>query len=560
MRLHRLGLLFSLATSVALVACGDDSSTGGSGGTGGGPGGSGGAGGGSGGSGAGGGAPLAWEPCEVFEEYPPLKDTATQPGECTTVSMPLDWDAPEGATLEVFVKRVRSSVTPPTRQVWLLNGGPGAASKEFDPVLLRWANAIPGLEVYTTDFRGAGLSTPLPCDDFQIAPGSVDGCAAKVATEIGDLNAFTTTQAARDVIELVERTRGDAPVALYGLSFGTFWAHRVLQLEPDLFAGAVLDSIAPPEADFSLYSPNADRVAQDFFARCALDTTCSSKLGADPWAQVEAFFALPANSACPGSGLSQGEWKGFLAQAIRKVQTRPLVPALVYRMLRCAPEDEDAIAHLLDYVGSLPADPAGAFHVPLYAHIVLSELWDLTPLSVAEYAASDQSLQIAPGNTDYLPALWEEWPRTPEDGFANQTAAPNSPVLLLQGGLDPQTSKFAADPFASAMEAQGHSYVVFPDAPHAVIGQTPISGDPTAQCADLLVRAFIADPSVTSHSCQAELAPIDFGDNVELAAEALGTGSIWENVPVPAGLTAPSSTRRALRQALAKLAGHNLAR
>jgi pimeloyl-ACP methyl ester carboxylesterase len=273
---------------------------------------------------------------------------------------------------------------------------------------------------------------------------------------------------------------------------------------------------------------------------------------------VEAFFALPASSACPGAGVSQAEWKRFLAQAIRKVQTRPLVPALIYRLLRCAPEDEAAIGHLLDYVGSFPAEPDSAFHVPLYAHIVLSELWDLTPLSVAEYAASDQSLLIAPGNTDYFQALWEEWPRTPEDALANQTASPTTPVLLLQGGLDPQTSKLAADPFASALEAQGHSYVVFPDAPHAVIGQTPIAGNPTEQCADLLVRAFIADPSVTSHSCQAELAPLDFGDNVELAAEALGTGSIWENVPVPAGLTERSASRRDIRRALLQLAAHGL--
>lgn len=557
MKLSRLGLVAPLLSSLALVACGEDapSAEPGAGGSaaqsGSGASVVGSAGGG--GSGGAAGATLAWEPCPVFEEYPPLEDTATQAGECAKVEAPLFRDVPDGPTLELFVKRVRSTVEPATRQVWLLNGGPGAASEELDPILLRWAEAVPGLEVYTTDFRGVGASTPLPCSDAQIAPGQLQHCVASVEREIGDLDAFTTTQAAHDVFDLVERTRGDAPVMLYGLSFGTFWAHRVLQLAPDLFAGAVLDSIASPEADFSTYSPDADRVAQDFFARCALDATCAAKLGADPWTQVEAFFALPPSSACPGAGLDQPTWKSLLARAIRKVQTRPLVPALVYRLLRCAPEDQAAVGHLLDFMGQIPPEPDSAFHVPLYAHIVLSELWDTSPLTAAEYAAIDQSLSIAPGGTDAFQALWSQWPRTPEDDLANAIATTRTPLLLLQGGLDPQTALFRAHPFASALEAQGHAYVLFPDAPHALIAQTPIAGESSDQCADLLVRAFLADPSVTTHACQANAQPIDFGDNAALAAMVLGTGSIWENVPVPADAADADPRPRDLARALQEL-------
>jgi hypothetical protein len=116
--------------------------------------------------------------------------------------------------------------------------------------------------------------------------------------------------------------------------------------------------------------------------------------------------------------------------------------------------------------------------------------------------------------------------------LASGVAQAMTPILMLQGGLDPQTTKKRVDPFASALERQGHVYAVFPDAAHAVITQTPMVGS-DEQCGDLLARALIADPRVTSHPCQQQLAPLDLGDHPELAAELFGTGSIWENTPVP---------------------------
>jgi pimeloyl-ACP methyl ester carboxylesterase len=531
---HRV-LVASLLSSV-FVACGDDGPSG-EGGSGGDPGGGGGSG------GAGGeGESIVWQPCDVLEEYPPLEETLARPGECATVRVPMDWEVLDGPTLEVFVKRVRSTTEPPTRRAWLLNGGPGAASEELDPLLLHWADAVPGLEVYTTDFRGAGRSTPLPCSNSMLTPSLASNCAENVEQEIGDLDAFTTTAAAHDVLHLVNLAGTELPVTLFGLSFGTFWAHRVLQLEPGLFAGAVFDSIAPPEADFSVYSPGAAEVAEDFFGRCAMDSTCSSKLGPDPWAEVTAFFALTPSEACPGAGLSQAEWNDLFARAIRKVETRPLVPALLYRMRRCSPEDEAAVGNLLAFLGSLPVEPDSAFHEPLYVHIALSELWDTTPLLADEYAAIDEQLLIAPKSTAFFQELWDAWPRTPEDPLAIGIAQATTPILMLQGGLDPQTPKKRTDPFAAALVEQGHVYAVFPDAPHVVISQTPVLGG-AEQCGDLLVRGFLADPTLTSHPCQQEQPPLDFGDHPELAAEVFGTGSIWENVPVSPEPVPPPRSR-----------------
>src|SRR5262245_43325973 len=81
--------------------------------------GAGGVGGGAGSGGAPGIGPLVWEPCSLFDG-----DGRGPPAECATAKVPVRWDAPEGATIDSFVKRVRASA-PRRGQLWLLSGGPG---------------------------------------------------------------------------------------------------------------------------------------------------------------------------------------------------------------------------------------------------------------------------------------------------------------------------------------------------------------------------------------------------------------------------------------------------
>jgi len=539
------------ASLVLLVGCGDDSAVGGAlpGG-----GGSGAAGGGT--DGGGGAAPAAieWQACEAFREFPPTETSETAAAECATIQVPLDWSEPAGPTIEIFVKRVPAVEQPATRQLWMLNGGPGAASVELDPYLLEWTSGDPQLEVYTTDFRGVGKSTPLPCSDNDIAVGKTQNCAEDVESEIGSLDGFTTTQAARDVAELIRRTRADARVTVYGLSFGTYWAHRLLQVEPELADGVVLDSIVPADVDWADFSPNADAIAHSFFDVCASDGFCAEKLGADPWAQAEAFFALPPASACGASlGVSQADLRAVMTQALRKIMTRPLVPALVYRLLRCSPDDEDALANLFQFLNSLPPEPDGVFALPLYMHIVLSELWPLDPLTIAEYDAIDAALTIAPSSTGLFQALWEEWPVTPRDTFAGEIAVTSTPVLMLQGGLDPQTPDFAAAPLIDALVGQGNTVLEFPLSPHAIVSGSPLASDPLVHCGALAVLAFAVDGRTTAPACLDDLATIDFGDNVDLATQAFDQGSIWEPIAAQsAGSRSPNA--RATRRALLELA------
>lgn len=518
------------ACLLLLTHCGDDTTTGGAGGAGG-TGGEGGAGAAGGDGGGGGVAAIEWTACEAFAAFPPVEGTAKLPAECATVAVPLDWSEPEGPTLDLFVKRVPATNQPAKKHLWLLNGGPGASSQEFDPYLLSWAAANPEVELYTTDFRGVGQSSLLPCTDSQINANQIDACVAAVEGEFGSIDHFTTTEAARDAAELMRRARTDnQDIFVYGVSYGTFWAHRFLQVEPDLAAGVILDSIVPPDVDWTDYSPNSDAIAQHFFELCAEDAFCSGKLGGDPWAAAQAYLDPKAALGCPTSkGLTLRFWKRVLAQALRKVESRPLVPALIYRLTRCAPEDEDAILNMISFLDMIPPEPAGTFAFGLHLQIVLSEFWPEDALSPDAYDDLDASLTIAIGGTGDYARIREEWPVTPHDEYAGATASPMSRVLLLQGGVDPQTADFAAQSFIDTLAGQGNLSLFFPLAPHATVSGTPLASDPTKNCAEEAVLEFVDDPTSGAPACMEDLAEIDFGDNPELAALVFGTGSIWEN-------------------------------
>jgi pimeloyl-ACP methyl ester carboxylesterase len=444
--------------------------------------------------------------------------------------------------LTVRVKRVKATQGPARGQLWLLNGGPGAASGEFEPVMLDLATRDPGLDLYTTDFRGTGDSTRLTCpQDNNLTPDNLDSCLAKIGSFAGDLSPFTTSEGARDVASLVASTREAGQTAVvFGFSYGTFWLHRLLQIYPTLLDGAILDSTATPQADFSTYAVDSSEVAQEFFGRCAADATCAAKLGPDPWAKVQELFAIPDKDFCKAGG-DRATWTTSLARLLQKAAFRPLVPALVYRLLRCSPDDKKAITSLVKKLQVMATEPVKANTPLLYDHVVFSDLWTATPQTAEEYDARDAKLLIALGGTGDQQRLWDVWPRTPHDEFAGQTAQTTIPLLLLQGGLDPQTPRKYVDAFSAAFSAPGQHYVVFPDSPHGVAFQTPKASDPTRTCGMDLVLQFAGSPAAALDlSCQSDLAPIDFSDQPAFAQSLLGQPSIWEaNGPPPAPLPAP---------------------
>ncbi|MCA9624322.1 MAG: alpha/beta fold hydrolase, partial [Myxococcales bacterium] len=438
--------------------------------------------------------------------------------ECATIDVPADWEARRGATLPFFVRRV---LRPNARgQLWLLQGGPGAAGDGWLGALPYFAQIAPDLDVYMPDHRGTGQSARLTCnlDD-------VTTCVADLTRGVGaTLPHFTTTAAARDVGEVIAHVReADEAVFVIGASYGTYWAHRYLQVFPSQASGVVLDSpCAPGTCDYSIFQDAAaNDVGHDLLDACGADTFCASKLGSDPWTRLSALLDDLDVGHCPEIGATRADLREFLFSLALSTYTRAYVPATIYRLERCDPADVTVITHLAMAVGGGGGDD-DSWSDALHFHVVLSELLPSPPPTVAEVEANLAPLFIAPNAAlDYASSA-PIWPVYPRDSHVGAFATTDTPLLILSGTLDPATSPPVAAPLASHFTGAHQHFVSVARAAHGVMFNDA--------CAAGIAAGFFADPTSTPDtSCTTTTSPVDFDGSSQLNQMFLGQSDAYEN-------------------------------
>lgn len=480
---------------------------------------------------------VQWTPCA-------LETGGTEhDAECATVSMPLDWDNPKGSTIDLFVKRQRAA-QPSGRQVWLLAGGPGGPGDEMAAVVPVLTAQDPTIDIYIPDHRGTGLSKILACPHsvpLSDEPDAVpvwSSCIESIKSEWGDgLSEMTITNAARDLGELIARVRlPGEEVHVMGISYGTFWAQRYLQLYPTQPTSVTLDAVGHPQVT-DLYKSDAlfDSIGRKLLQVCAADPFCSGKLGPDPLARVaELYDALDAETCAPlaEAGVHRTEMRRMMAM-MTSGRFRVGIPALVYRGLRCAPGDVSAITALVERVKWHPEDPPLSeygYSDPLYAHIILSEITDpdpptieaLTSVRDAAYASFDESV--------LLRRLRDIWPVYPRDSFADGYPDTSVPVLLLNGTLDPQTDVELASEIATHYTRPHQTYIEVETAGHPVFSTSPMVGDDDRRCGAQMWISFMHDPEApVDTSCLGQLRPIAFEGTAAIAKTLFNAADLWEN-------------------------------
>jgi pimeloyl-ACP methyl ester carboxylesterase len=186
---------------------------------------------------------------------------------CADVEVPLDYDAPEGATLTLGLTRLLAR--DPQRRIGTLfvnPGGPGGPADGF----VTYAGRALGervdrrFDVVGIDPRGTGRSgltrctgdvAPRPGVDFPLTPRQVqrqiaydervrDACAAD-ATRL--VNHAGTADNARDM-ELVRRALREPRISYYGISYGSYLGGTYAALFPQRVRAMVVDGVLDPVA------------------------------------------------------------------------------------------------------------------------------------------------------------------------------------------------------------------------------------------------------------------------------------------------------------------------
>jgi len=490
---------------------------------------------------------LEWGPCP--EGYI---------SECTTLLVPLDWRHVHGATIEVFVSRYPARGEESQGQLWLLDGGPGSSGESFGAALDTVFAPFRDYDIYVLEHRGVGESTRLSCPDqesadspggFEILPEELPDCLAYLDVTWGDgLGQLNITNAARDLAYAIAITRrGREPVFVYGYSYGTLWAQRLLQVAPEIATGVILDSVLPPvEASVFGYDAQTDPVAQDLSRLCAHDDVCGDKLGRDPWQAVLDTKALLDTGHCPELGLSGATFTRVGATMMFNRVLRNHFFPLIYRIERCDDADVAVVQHYLGVFATLlaPSPELGRFSTLLQYNIPFVEIITEPVPSfeeVASYCFTEAGL--CPGFSFWTRQFYDPWPLYEPDHYFRRWFTSRTPILALNGDLDPQTPYTLADAIVPHLRGPGQSYIQVPYSPHgvAINSQVQTEGSPT--CGIQLMQQFIADPRhPPTTECLDDVVPVTFTAVPGEAMFFFGQTDVWEN---------PAAAARPLDHALA---------
>ncbi len=461
-------------------------------------------------------ADLTWERCSLS-----LEDASPSVAECATLTRPLRTGEKGTRTINISVKRYRSTGKP-RGQLWLVNGGPGASGGDFEASIALFLSLAPELELYFFHARGTGESTLLDCPKEQageslqgesIADAEWPACIDSVKSRWGaDLAGFSTTETARDLAELLARTRhAEDKVFVYGVSYGTYLVHRLLQLDTTPLDGVVLDSICPPGGcDFLReFDRGFDAVGKQLFDLCAKDYRCSGELGADPWKSLGDVLTKLDAGHCAELKWDRQTTRQLLGLMTMVSALRGYAPAIVARLSRCQASDITALHALESYLTSL--DMAGnGYSEVLYSHVALSELSTRPFPTVKQVADADRTYRVSLDAADNLLSRAAIWPLSAPDPLAPKYASTDVPLLMLNGDFDPQTPLSFAQEFGRHFAGKYQHFVVVPFSPHTTLTQSDIDSRGNT-CGAELIRDFLGSPlAVPKLTCLGDTLPPDF--------------------------------------------------
>ena len=196
--------------------------------------------------------------------------------QCATVTVPLDYDHPQGKTITVSLKKLPSTSSSPRGSVFLNPGGPGGSgisTIESQADLYKsgdLSEVLANYDVIGFDPRGVGQSTPITCwtpEDVQailagqaempslstpgsaadiVAQGSHKAAACQEHTEVPEILDHADTRSVARDMDVMRALVGDKDLNYHGASYGTYLGAVYTELFPDSIGRVVLDSSMDP--------------------------------------------------------------------------------------------------------------------------------------------------------------------------------------------------------------------------------------------------------------------------------------------------------------------------
>jgi pimeloyl-ACP methyl ester carboxylesterase len=470
--------------------------------------------------------------------------------ECATLEVPTQWLDPAGSTIEITISR-RPATAPGGSKghLWLLDGGPGGDAAGLSAAVDgRFPGAFADYDLYVMQHRGTGDSTRLTCPveedpasegGVTVTESELPACLAELEATWGEgLNGFRLTNAARDLsYAIMQTSKPNDRVFVYGLSYGTLLAQRFMQISPKLADGVILDSVLPTYgASYFTYDMQSDPVGEGIADLCGADAFCASKLGENPWARVTELMGKLDAGHCSDLGLGSNDLGALGTFLITSDQLRRHFLPLVYRIDRCDPSDVAVVGNYLNTIDMLlgppPAEIPGYSDL-LFLHIAFSDINDNPGGEVPSFESLlDRCVDanLCGFYSVSARSLYDTWPTYPEDAYFREPLDVKTPILAMNGTLDPQTPLAMASIIKPALKNKNQTFVTVPDSPHVVLFRAPVNTPDQPSCGAQMIHSFIDAPKKrVDTSCLADLRLLDFDVVEPEAAFFFGTPDEWEN-------------------------------
>ncbi len=194
--------------------------------------------------------------------------------ECATAELPLNYDNPHGATIEVALLRVKAKDAGHRLGTLFVNpGGPGDSARDlaaqapqflnetmldrFDTVGIdpRGVGGSQQIRCFTTKAAQVRTEAPLTTVPFPDTPaeqrsriGAAQALGRACATTARQIaSAMSTTEDARDM-DVLRRAVGDSKLTYAGESYGSYLGQVYANMFPDRVRAVALDGIVDPQA------------------------------------------------------------------------------------------------------------------------------------------------------------------------------------------------------------------------------------------------------------------------------------------------------------------------
>ncbi|MDK9500832.1 alpha/beta hydrolase [Streptomyces katrae] len=382
--------------------------------------------------------------------------------ECATIKVPLDYQRPRGAVVDLAISRIKSPDPAKRHGVMLLNpGGPGGSGLDL-PLMMEESMPKEVRERYDLigfDPRGVGASSPISCGlneteqnfdrayrpetfpaDVAWARTVADKCREKAGSVLPHI---TTRNTARDM-DSIRAALGERKISYVGYSYGTYLGAVYTQMFPSRTDRFVLDSGVDPQRIWRGMIQVWATEAEPAFARWTRWTAERDgeyRLGSTPQAVSATFWGLVARAdrepiEFQGMKLTGDDIRSARGLFFYPQQAAPLVAALK-AAAEGAPQPAGAAVPDLKKLLSAPA-PASDNGTAVFWSVVCGDTgaWPRDPGQYARDAARDKARYPLYGDiaSNIKPCAF--WQRPAEAATPMKTRAN---VLTVQNEWDSQT-------------------------------------------------------------------------------------------------------------------------